>query len=88
MSCRVIGRNVEINFTDDIIRQLKDSGIEKIFCIIHTKLEKNSQVENFWEKFNFRKVDTDDNYVKYELLLKNYNMVTLEYIKVKKDMEA
>ncbi len=83
MSCRVIGRNVEINFVDVVIRQLKDSGIQKIFAS-YMKTTKNSQVENFWEKFEFSKVDTDINYAEYELLTENYNIVGLEYIKVKR----
>jgi FkbH-like protein len=84
MSCRVIGRNVEINFADYIIMQLKDKGIKKIYAS-YIKTNKNSQVDNFWERINFNKVRTDKKYVQYELITENYNSIKLDYIKVKKN---
>lgn len=84
MSCRVIGRKIEFNFVDNIIMELKNRGIKKIYAS-YIKTKKNSQVENFWEIINFNKVNVKKKNVQYELLTENYNSVSLDFIKVKRN---
>jgi FkbH-like protein len=50
MSCRIIGRNIELVFLNCVINSLKTEGYE-IVVAEYIPTKKNAQVENFYERF-------------------------------------
>lgn len=81
MSCRVLGRNVEKAFVDQIIeigKKLKLTFIESSYY----KTLKNSQVADFYEKMSFQKTMEDDKHSEYELRIDNYIPNDINYIKI------
>jgi FkbH-like protein len=68
LSCRVLGRNIEINFVNFIINDLKELGVNHIFAN-YVKTPKNMQVANFYEKNGFDILSASDSRTEYRLLL-------------------
>ena len=52
LSCRVLGRNIEKIFLNEIIREILNKEVDNIFAS-YIKTHKNSQVENFFEENSF-----------------------------------
>lgn len=64
LSCRVIGRGIEYDFLDIILKDLKNKGYEKIYAkYIRTK--KNGIVSNFYEKTQFEVIKSNENETMY-----------------------
>ena len=70
LSCRVLGRNIEIRFIDFIINDLKVLGINQIFAN-YIKTHKNIQVANFYGENGFEILSSSDSRIEYRLLLNN-----------------
>jgi FkbH-like protein len=81
MSCRVLGRNVELIFFDHIISFIQDKGIEE-FSAEYVKTKKNLQVAEFYEKFGFKKTFESDEKKVLKLNLKDYIRNDINYINV------
>jgi len=64
MSCRILGRNIERVFLDEILRDIKQFGINKIHSNF-IKTPKNSQVEFFYESNGLLLVNSDENLKSY-----------------------
>ncbi len=79
MSCRVIGRQVEDALVDRICRDAAKAGYVSISAE-YIPSAKNNLVADFWDKSSFRKLATDKNATRYELLLKKYKPKTLKYL--------
>lgn len=84
MSCRVIGRNIEIKFLDYVFSFLKKKGINMISSS-YSKTLKNNQVENFYESMGMKVLQTEGNNKFYELNLNAYKQTELDYIKINDD---
>ena len=82
LSCRIIGRNIEFAFFNEIVNWLKSMKIKKIDSTF-IKTNKNLQVENFYENLGFKLTSQSESKKKYELKLKDYSFKKLPYIKVK-----
>ena len=82
LSCRILGRNIELALFDEIVNWLKSIKIQKIVSLF-IKTNKNSQVENFYENLGFQLISQSESKKKYELNLKDYSFKKLPYIKVK-----
>ena len=54
LSCRILGRNIEYAFIHDVIRRLRNKGIQKIYAS-YIRTDKNKANENFYEKAGFSK---------------------------------
>ena len=82
MSCRVIGRKIELAFIDFIINSLKTRSISKINSryIVTTK---NDQVKNFFENVGFRPIKKNKNGKSLQLDLSNYKSQKVPFIKIK-----
>lgn len=81
MSCRIIGRDLELAIVDVIIDYLMSIGHETVqLDLIHTK--KNIVVKEFGEKFSFQLVEETDKYKSYHQKLSKYQSFNLPYIKV------
>jgi FkbH-like protein len=74
LSCRILGRNIEVAFLNYLINLLQEKNI-KYLKSVYIPSNKNKQTENFFEKMNFELVNIDDNGIKH------YN---LEIIKKRK----
>ena len=81
MSCRVIGRNAELTFFDQVVKKLLQKKIKTIKSD-YLYSSKNKQVEYFYEKLGF--ICTLSNNIKKEftLQIENYKMNNISYIKI------
>ena len=68
LSCRVLGRNIEVSFIDFVISDLKQLGINYIFAN-YVKTPKNIQVAKFYEKNGFDILSSSDSRTEYRLSL-------------------
>lgn len=64
LSCRILGRNIEIAFLNYLINILQEKNIKKIHSS-YIPTNKNKQTENFFEKMNFDLVKSEENGTKY-----------------------
>jgi FkbH-like protein len=81
MSCRVIGRNVEYIFFDQLIKRLKDKEIDRLEAeFISTP--KNKQVERFYDGLGLKCIGSQKNSRQYELRLSEYESRQIDYILV------
>ena len=81
MSCRIIGRNIEYAFIDNIIKIIEEKKANVIKAK-YIKTQKNDQVKDFFEKCSFVLAESSDSEKNYTLDLNNYRPRQLEYIKV------
>jgi FkbH-like protein len=84
MSCRVIGRNIELAFMDFLIEDLKNNNIKKLYST-YIKTLKNSQVENFYANLNFNILNIEHIKTNYFLEIDDYKSNRLKYIKIIND---
>lgn len=80
MSCRVIGRNIEFKFINEVLNKIKSNGIRKLYAT-YLKSNKNEQVEGFFEKVQFSLIEKNNNSKNYELIMNDYKYQNLDYIK-------
>lgn len=80
MSCRVLGRNIEFKFINEVLNKLKRNGIKKLYAT-YLRSNKNEQVECFFEKVQFNLIEKNNNCKNYELIMKEFKYKNLEYIK-------
>jgi FkbH-like protein len=81
MSCRVIGRNVEYTFFDQIVKRLQEKGIHELRAeFISTS--KNQQVEKFYDNLGFTLISSEKNKRQYLLKLSEYESKQINYILV------
>ena len=71
MSCRVIGRRLEIAFADAVFAYLKNRGYVEV-AGRYIESAKNSQVADFYDRLGFKVTSADEKVVDYVLALKNY----------------
>lgn len=84
MSCRIIGRNVEFVFANEIISQLKSEGFKTIRAR-YRQTTRNSQVAEFYDQLNFKVVSVNSEGRAYELKLNDeYRSHVINYIEVKR----
>jgi FkbH-like protein len=81
MSCRIIGRNIETVFLDFILQELKVSGIKSVKAF-YSRTQKNSQVIDFYDKFNFDIDSSDENSRVYSFSLLNLERNAINYIQI------
>jgi FkbH-like protein len=86
MSCRVLGRNIEFKFLDEIVLYLKRMGIKQIKSS-YIKTQKNQQVEDFYECAGFTLTRFFGEVKDYKLVTKNKKNVIINYISVKYEGE-
>jgi predicted enzyme involved in methoxymalonyl-ACP biosynthesis len=81
ISCRIIGRNVELAFFDFLVKRLVRTGINTIISK-YIQTQKNSVVRNFYEKLSFEINNQSKETTEYELVLDQYKPHNLGYISV------
>lgn len=83
MSCRILGRNIEKIFLDEIIKTTHARNIKYIKSK-YLKTVKNTQVEDFYEKHHFKLIESNSIEKSYCLYLETYkNDESLNYINTK-----
>ena len=80
MSCRVIGRNLEYKFFDEIVSKIKSMKMT-VLTSEYVNTKKNNQVANFYEKAQMDFNRLCNSKKKYKLALKNYRFDMIDYIK-------
>lgn len=83
MSCRVIGRNIEYTFFDQIIKKLIERGFTDIEGE-YWPTAKNSQVADFYANLGFKLISSDDKYQRYSCNLSTYRFKNLQYVSINK----
>ena len=83
MSCRIIGRNIEFVFMDQVFQFLKSIGIKTINSKF-IKTAKNNQVSDFYDKIGFTINNEKDNQKVYILDLDEYQNSAIDYIEINK----
>jgi FkbH-like protein len=82
MSCRVIGRNLEIAFFDEIVKFLLDKNIKTLFGS-YISTPKNKQVVSFYEELGFKSTKTNELQKHFTIQLEEYKIRNIPYIKIK-----
>lgn len=78
MSCRVLGRQVEIAVLQDIIKNAEASGATKLIGT-YIPTSRNLIVKDHYKKLGFTKTLTTNNSETWELVLKDYKMISLPF---------
>jgi FkbH-like protein len=81
MSCRVIGRHVELAFFDQLVKILLEKKIKTILGS-YISTAKNKQVEAFYDGLGFTLTISKEHQKDYTIQLENYKMNNLPYIKI------
>jgi FkbH-like protein len=79
MSCRVLGRNIELRFLDEIVDNLKANGLKNLNGK-YFKTQKNQQVEFLFDKLGFDLIKQNGDHKEYTLELINYQFHPFKYI--------
>ena len=78
MSCRVLGRNIEWVFMDEVIGHLDKPWISSRFVAT----AKNMQVRDFYDRLGFDSIETGNEGTSYKLKSSKYNRhAHIDYIK-------
>jgi FkbH-like protein len=81
LSCRVIGRNIELAFFDQLVDFLRKKEIRIIHGLYYSTA-KNKQVESFYDKLGFNLVFSENGIKKYFIEMDQYKTNNLPYIKI------
>jgi FkbH-like protein len=81
LSCRILGRDVEHEFLNQILLFLSKKGLHNVSAN-YIKTQKNSQVSNFYEKIGFKLVQESETVKTYELNLDSFKLMKINHIKV------
>jgi FkbH-like protein len=84
MSCRIIGRNIEFVFIDQVFQFLKSVGVKTIDSRF-LKTAKNNQVSCFYDKIGFSINKDEDNQKEYSLDMGDYKNSNIDYIEINKN---
>jgi FkbH-like protein len=79
LSCRVLGRNIEIQFLNEIIEYIFSKNNDFIQSR-YIKTFKNEQVSSFYEKFNFNLISNTKDEKNYNLIKSNFKKNQINYI--------
>lgn len=81
MSCRIMGRNIELAFMDYIIYALDQKGFSEIEAF-YIPTHKNEPVSNFFDESGFRILKTAEDLKHYKMKVCDYKQHNIEYIKI------
>lgn len=81
MSCRVIGRNVEYVFFDQLVNKLGQVGIKTLHAE-YIVTQKNEQVANFYDTLGFSVLTSSASRRNYVINLDTYRFRNIRYIEI------
>ena len=82
MSCRIIGRKIELVFIDFIMDMLNKEGVN-IVKAEYIKTKKNNQVVNFYDDLGFIILSTNEPDKFYQIQMSDYNFHEIKYIEIR-----
>ena len=81
MSCRVLGRNIEYRFFDEVVKNIQSNGIEKILAV-YQATAKNGQVAQLYDDLGFNLASEIDGCRNYEINLSDFKVKMIKYIEL------
>lgn len=79
LSCRILGKGIEIAFVKKVMEILASLGVEKLTAK-YLPTAKNAQVKDFWEKCGFTCVsESEDGNKNYSLALKDADLTIKDF---------
>lgn len=81
MSCRVLGRNIEFKFLNEVLIFLDSQGVKNV-STFYSKTLKNKQVSDFYDKAGFKVINQSEDRIDYVISLDQYEPKNLNYINV------
>ena len=81
ISCRVLGRNIELKFLDEIVNDLKVKDVHTIYATF-VPTAKNGQVKDFYDEFGFTLLQEKEGTKEYMLKSTNYESKNINFIRV------
>lgn len=81
LSCRVLGRNIEFRFVEEVVRLLQGRGIARLVGE-YLKTPKNHQTEDFFCKLGFTPIGDEGDRKLFECSVEGCRFRHLDYIKV------
>lgn len=81
MSCRVLGRNIELKFLDEVVNDLKLKGFHTIYATF-VPTNKNGQVKDFYDEIGFTLLKEKEGTKEYVLKSTNYESKKINFIRV------
>ena len=79
MSCRVLGRNIEYRFFDEVVKNIQSNGIEKILAV-YQATAKNGQVAQLYDDLGFNLASEIDGCRNYEINVSDFKAKMIKYI--------
>lgn len=87
MSCRILGRNVEYVFVDELVRDLASRGIERIEAE-YLKTAKNSLIASYLDKAGFERLNTSGESHQYLTMTRKYKGSGIDYITIRRSTKS
>ena len=84
MSCRVIARNLEYVFFDEIVSVMREKGIHKLYGV-YIATSKNMLVENLYDKLGMQLIESSGTTRNYLLDLQEFQPRNIDYIATDSD---
>jgi FkbH-like protein len=81
LSCRIIGRRIELLFIDYLVEKLRHRGVKRIKSK-YLKTLKNKQVETFYDNLGFKVVDKTEDSTDYEVSVDDYQQQEITFIEI------
>jgi FkbH-like protein len=81
MSCRVLGRKVEIATLQNIIQNAKNNGADKLIGY-YNKTERNGLIKDHYKKLGFNKTSGDDHNEIWQLNIEDYKFQKIPLIEM------
>ena len=81
MSCRVLGRNIEYRFFDEVVKNIQSNGIEKILAV-YQATAKNGQVAQLYDDLGFNLASEIDGCRNYEINVSDFKAKMIKYIEL------
>ncbi len=82
MSCRVLGRRLELQFVTECLRQLTERWRVGRWEAEYVRTEKNLQVVNFWDQFGFEPVATELDRTLYRARTTSLTLHPISFVEV------
>jgi FkbH-like protein len=81
LSCRVLGRRIELKVFDALIELLRSRGAGRIYGV-YRATAKNGRVKDLYSRLGFSLIENDAGVIRFRLDVDSYEDSRIEYIKV------
>lgn len=74
LSCRILGKNIEVAFVKSVLNILQDEGIQRVHAK-YIPTAKNAQVADFYDRLGFTLISEGEGIKEYELILSDKQII-------------